>query len=170
MWGATLAYAAQEGLLDVSIHAPRVGCDLRVPPPIPRPRGFNSRTPCGVRPSTTLKPSSNASFQFTHPVWGATFSILEEVVLRFVSIHAPRVGCDFHDRGTKARFQKFQFTHPVWGATEKGEEVRERIEVSIHAPRVGCDAYTDPSFKSTSKFQFTHPVWGATLKSRLTLI
>ncbi len=56
----------------VSIHAPRVGCDRLCPAPRLLLLGFNSRTPCGVRPSTRLQPK----------------------YVRQVSIHAPRVGCD----------------------------------------------------------------------------
>ena len=81
---------------------------------------------------------------------------------QWISIHAPRVGCDEHDPiawAVDSRFQSthpvwgatlasflppgsscgFQSTHPVWGATpgHMGGLSRERI--SIHAPRVGCD-------------------------------
>ena len=56
------------------------------------------------------------TFQFTHPVWGATLAMAKFDKVGRVSIHAPRVGCD---------------------------EIEERIkavqDVSIHAPRVGCD-------------------------------
>ena len=35
--------------------------------------GFNSRTPCGVRPLGTVERiQDELEFQFTHPVWGAT--------------------------------------------------------------------------------------------------
>ena len=45
------------------------------PAPLPRARahkGFNSRTPCGVRQRTRLYAILIAWFQFTHPVRGAT--------------------------------------------------------------------------------------------------
>ena len=35
-------------------------------------RGFNSRTPCGVRPILITWYNLLAEFQFTHPVRGAT--------------------------------------------------------------------------------------------------
>ena len=35
-------------------------------------RGFNSRTPHGVRPTSTDQTSHSSSFQFTHPARGAT--------------------------------------------------------------------------------------------------
>ena len=59
---------------NVSIHAPRVGCDLYVVIPQNVPRGFNPRTPGGVRRNTTLGRSPFAQFQSTHPGWGATRS------------------------------------------------------------------------------------------------
>ena len=99
---------------------------------------FNSRTPCGVRRNIIGVGAVGTSFQFTHPVWGAT----------------PKNGfCQFSEM--------FQFTHPVWGATLDSITinlifgsfnsrtpcgVRQIIyirychmTVSIHAPRVGCD-------------------------------
>ncbi len=95
VWGATPGPAPQAGTVPISIHAPRVGCDLRpslsvvAVQPIsihaPRvgcdgltpcggsiPKNFNPRTPCGVRPV---------------PIQGG-------VAFLVISIHAPRVGCD----------------------------------------------------------------------------
>ena len=57
------------------------------------------------------------SFQFTHPVRGAT-AIAEEVrALKAVSIHAPREGCDLEELTDQRSSAWFQFTHPVRGAT-----------------------------------------------------
>ena len=61
------------GLVEVSIHAPREGCDSSSPTFTPLTARFNSRTPGGVRHR-------------------------REQLLRTcldVSIHAPREGCDF---------------------------------------------------------------------------
>ena len=55
-------------------------------------------------------------FQFTHPVWGATLHNRKINRYNYVSIHAPRVGCDVGVIG-----------------------VVQDDCVSIHAPRVGCD-------------------------------
>ena len=59
-------------MITVSIHAPRVGCDTSVDNQLSR--AF--------------------VFQFTHPVWGATYRQMNEM-----------------------QDKMFQFTHPVWGAT-----------------------------------------------------
>ena len=125
--------------------------------------GFNSRTPCGVRPC----------------------SVAKLALCSDVSIHAPRVGCDEPKNGFCQFSDMFQFTHPVWGATKDDSPMCARIDVSIHAPRVGCDF--DKALKELARygfnsrtpcgvrhiititilviprFQFTHPVWGATL-------
>ena len=80
--------------LAVSIHAPREGCDY----------------------AEAIDALSVETFQFTHPVRGATVCLrLEEEGTR-VSIHAPREGCD-------AAILLYFF----------------ECIVSIHAPREGCD-------------------------------
>ena len=60
------------GRVDVSIHAPREGCDFCDLKALQIPNSFNSRTPGGVRQLIGI---------VTH-------------CLERVSIHAPREGCD----------------------------------------------------------------------------
>ena len=101
-------------------------------------------------------------FQSTHPVRGATFTEQARSVIIYISIHAPRAGCDILEG--------------IEYATES---------ISIHAPRAGCDAvilaftrllfYFNPRTpcgvrpclnepqQSTETFQSTHPVRGATI-------
>ena len=101
-------------------------------------------------------------FQFTHPVWGATDGRKQNDRRFYVSIHAPRVGCDGMSDGGVIEVKRFQFTHPVWGATwhsgggsrpvacfnsrtpcgvrlSSSMTYAQIHNVSIHAPRVGCD-------------------------------
>ena len=144
MWGATCHVSLPDGVQLISIHAPRVGCDL-------------NRSGLFVQ---TVK------FQSTHPVWGATAVAVATRVSTEISIHAPRVGCDllhqvpgglglnFNPRtpcGVRRGFRflsicmtLFQSTHPVWGATSASRW----------------------SARARRSFQSTHPVWGATLCSR----
>ena len=49
VWGATANGAEVLRLWEVSIHAPRVGCDSDANLTTKQYVGFNSRTPCGVR-------------------------------------------------------------------------------------------------------------------------
>ena len=82
-----------------------------------------------------------------------------------ISIHAPRMGCDWrYDRRAErttnfnprtpygvrrmyaamsASTRTFQSTHPVWGATDYYAPTESVYHISIHAPRMGCDANPD---------------------------
>ena len=175
------------GTSKISIHAPRVGCDLL---PSPSPRQLQE-------------------FQSTHPVWGATvFAIYRKYESFVISIHAPRVGCDNGRKSQSVAAGIFQSTHPVWGATLTCSKIRRKskifqsthpvwgatdagrvfgvvdkyfnprppcgvrrmragflgslISISIHAPRVGCDFRWTKVNAFPKSFQSTHPVWGAT--------
>ncbi len=128
----------------VSIHAPRAGCDDAVSTIDDGEACFNSRTPCGVRLLSSFCIFGLYSFQFTHPVRGATLMTMQ-------------------DQNTPT----FQFTHPVRGATAGAEQQDAIFRVSIHAPRAGCDSARSIGSPKTSTFQFTHPVRGATLISPL---
>ena len=71
-WGATVWENVPGVLSVVSIHAPRVGRDLR----------------------TTSFSTKRTRFQSTRPAWGATTQPLPCARAALVSIHAPRVGRD----------------------------------------------------------------------------
>ena len=116
MWGATEDAGFALRHIVVSIHAPRVGCDITYITMAYEMDRFNSRTPCGVRLWIVAPLADTLGFQFTHPVWGAT------------TAHT-----------LKELFLEFQFTHPVWGATQESLTSFVFTNVSIHAPRVGCD-------------------------------
>ena len=149
---------------EVSIHAPREGCDMRSPsvptrslcfnPRTPRgvrrtvstlviqlPSSFNPRTPRGVRHTiSTVKEVTNM-FQSTHPARGATPSLCVACPFSVISIHAPREGCDGRTETETAHERQgaFQSTHPARGATRRRRAPREEEGISIHAPREGCD-------------------------------
>ena len=59
-------------LTDISIHAPRAGCDAQF-----------------FRVLLSLR-----KFQSTHPVRGATIGKMLDNYVTLISIHAPRAGCD----------------------------------------------------------------------------
>ena len=128
------------GLERISIHAPRAGCDTPGPITSAAFRYFNPRTPCGVR-----------------------LQLIGEAVKTVgISIHAPRAGCDVVAMAAPPYAGAFQSTHPVRGATERVVRLSTMVmnfnprtpcgvrppdagayccpdAISIHAPRAGCD-------------------------------
>ncbi len=115
-----------------------------------------------MRPYLPPVIGTNVVFQSTHLVWGATLKYRLRKKISVISIHAPRVRCDFRDFS--------------------GRPCRD---ISIHAPRVRCDEtvsapmfpreYFNPRTSCEVRpddgmngliptvFQSTHLVWGATV-------
>ena len=101
---------------------------------------FNPRTPCGVR--RTLGDALR--------------------IVRVISIHAPRVGCDEH-AGQRNQGQPISIHAPRVGCDSvRGGDGAAAKRISIHAPRVGCDKRISNTSPTRTVFQSTHPVWGAT--------
>ena len=102
----------------ISIHAPRVGCDVNQ-------RGSSTYTIIISIHAPRVGCDSGAAFTSS---FGQT-----------ISIHAPRVGCDGEHYYLTVDKDEFQSTHPVWGATIIQIALAGHRGISIHAPRVGCD-------------------------------
>ena len=163
VWGATQQSRPSCIPQRISIHAPRVGCDVqhlgvlvqvvlfqsthpvwgatgdRPTTSTPKPY-FNPRTPCGVRLFMEEQLAQLQAISIHAPRVGcdAVFPVLSRMGL-IISIHAPRVGCDLG------------VVHPT-----------VEVLISIHAPRVGCDSASKRLGRLLNLFQSTHPVWGAT--------
>ena len=103
---------------NISIHAPRVRCDRDNRRLAEWILNFNPRTSCEVRPLLGALRLTISIFQSTHLVWGATAVTLPDQEKDLISIHAPRVRCDFYN------CQCYFCTSFI----------------SIHAPRVRCDS------------------------------
>ena len=126
--------------LVISIHAPRVGCDEEGLKVVMACLNFNPRTPCGVRPIHDRR-------RLLHP---ADFNPRTPCGVRPPQLHQI------------TDLDGFQSTHPVWGATwafplpRPGnghfnprtpcgvrrvpvDAYNHCMDISIHAPRVGCD-------------------------------
>ena len=138
--GATAKALSLSPMSEVSIHAPREGCDLE----------------------SALHQAYETTFQFTHPGRGATFimtSIVARIMFQFthpgrgatdqfmcvcnnicVSIHAPREGCDLHAQRTHGLAECFNSRTPGGVRLQALYRVQYCRAVSIHAPREGCDA------------------------------
>ena len=169
----------------ISIHAPRAGCDQRVPFRLRETPDFNPRTPCGVRHHHGGFTGGAAIFQSTHPVRGATgtckcpggYSLFQSThpVRGATSMCAislgptqhfnPRTPCGVRLvwKQLGSRTSVFQSTHPVRGATTEVDFAVLVGGISIHAPRAGCDCRRSPMMPSPPVFQSTHPVRGATM-------
>ena len=156
-------------LLDgaISIHAPREGCDGSSPGRATAPPTISIHAPReGCDTGRPMAGASSRLFQSTHPARGATLTAA----------------------ATSSTGSSFQSTHPARGATTQYPKIARRKfyfnprtprgvrlligvyslglrSISIHAPREGCDVswYTTNSLKH--QFQSTHPARGATLSS-----
>ena len=170
----------------ISIHAPRAGCDAgvlavcterdnfnprtpcgvrRAPTAAPSParRYFNPRTPCGVRPHSRQNQAKRSKFQSTHPVRGATtYLFWQKKKIIYISIHAPRAGCDKHACPVAGIGGYFNPRTPCGVRLVAASCLAEQSTISIHAPRAGCDDRGTNRAKALYQFQSTHPVRGAT--------
>ena len=101
---------------------------------------FNPRTPCGVRPRPAARSRGTD----------------------YISIHAPRAGCDREQLRAKKHLANFNPRTPCGVRLTRGNEP-ERI--SHFNPRTPCGVRHDQPqtvCPCQSKFQSTHPMRGAT--------
>ena len=101
-------------------------------------------------------------FQFTHPGRGATGNVGKAIKLLFVSIHAPREGCDCVLAVATVATTSFNSRTPGGVRLAAAAARLAALRVSIHAPREGCDQDTTKTIQINKTFQFTHPGRGAT--------
>ena len=93
--GATPRAEVVIPILEVSIHAPREGCDLSRDNKGNLKAEFQFTHPGrGATKPYLLDLFAIVGFQFTHPGRGATKERRIHPLGRYVSIHAPREGCD----------------------------------------------------------------------------
>ena len=154
-----------------------------------RPHRFQSTHP--VRGATIFSVTAEPTleFQSTHPVRGATEAggcVVERVFISIhapregcdpganrpghhlggISIHAPREGCDVQDRRRFGQRLHISIHAPREGCDcGVSAGLVEYGEISIHAPREGCDPRLEVASSNEFLFQSTHPVRGATVMS-----
>ena len=109
---------------DVSIHALLVECDSSFFLLVRVQKGFNPRTPCGVRLSIFRPRGVHSMFQSTHSLWSATQQETRIKELETVSIHALLVECDYMGAMSLGIVSRFNPRTPcgVRPATYKGGE------------------------------------------------
>ena len=138
VWGATSPLSNMVSTTSISIHAPRVRCDVRGL--LNHWKSFISihapRVRCDIW--FRLSASTPCKFQSTHLVWGAT-SVKKIVcpIKLFQSTHLVWGATDWIIK--EVLISKFQSTHLVWGATTLTNTGITKPFISIHAPRVRCD-------------------------------
>ena len=139
VWGATFFTGAYGLPKHISIHAPRVRCDVLRHKHLPETSYFNPRTSCEVRLTLWKKCQGAILFQSTHLVWGATL-IFPKIIDEKRNFN-PRTSCEVRRSNSKTGDSQylFQSTHLVWGATDDGSHTLASVIISIHAPRVRCD-------------------------------
>ena len=139
--GATPQAIATSMLLGISIHAPREGGDTASDTRKKRPpRYFNPRPPRGGR--QFLRPAAfvqRTDFNPRPPRGGRLERLVEQYMVRIISIHAPREGGDQPVRILSDLLRGFQSTPPARGATIWKMFLCHRDRISIHAPREGGD-------------------------------
>ena len=148
---------------EISIHAPRVGCDFCSGLPMAASScHFNPRTPCGVRPDSPQGGAGHLHFNPRTPCGVRPCAVLFLPHVFDISIHAPRVGCDYRLPGPGAATRNFNPRTPCGVRRAVRPQAQCYHHISIHAPRVGCDTVMEEPLYSLAVFQSTHPVWGAT--------
>ena len=150
--------------VDVSIHALLAECDncgIRI---TGKYKGFNPRTPCGVRPIMKGRNGLPTLFQSTHSLRSATKSTQPACLPQSVSIHALLAECDGFsfpgvapvDVSIHALLAECDSTAPSPEPSENSFNPRtpcgvrlispsgevETIMVSIHALLAECDSLT----------------------------
>ena len=182
-WGATVMKVSSMSVLGVSIHAPRVGCDIAKPTDAPNHTVFQSTHPGWGATLHEESIKSSMMFQSTHPGWGATLSCCKSWLFTFC--FNPRTPGGVRPSRSRVRIHWYSFNPRTPGgvrrsrikrsSTSKGFNprtpggvrllgtalVNRAIAVSIHAPRPGCDHQAKIS-KYCFRFQSTHPARGAT--------
>ena len=136
--GATGGRLKRSLILDISIHAPRAGCDqqLAAVRQLQRISIHAPRAGCDVFASVWRKKMHK--FQSTHPVRGATAAVRRLKLARDISIHAPRAGCDA-PAGKRKLDGVISIHAPRAGCDRHAGGQGRRAVISIHAPRAGCD-------------------------------
>ncbi len=163
VWGATSQTKRFTWFIFISIHAPRVRCDVILYTMKIYNKYFNPRTSCEVRPILCSFYGAFWKFQSTHLVWGATCS--KSIKKGHHVNFNPRTSCEV--RQLKRLYRKwrqaFQSTHLVWGATYYISIIYMYIKFQSTHLVWGATPYF-LNLNRVFSFQSTHLVWGATAK------
>ena len=140
--GATIFGWLNEIQPEISIHAPLAGCDY-TRNKSHKQQSISIHAPLAGCDTTALKTGYDPIlFQSTHPLRGATATLLGGLLGR--EHFNPRTPCGvrliLHQPRTGQ--SRFQSTHPLRGATLSQANSAFNASISIHAPLAGCDLAT----------------------------
>ena len=145
----------------VSIHALLAECDGQPRTTKPKQKGFNPRTPCGVRLKVYINIAIISQFQSTHSLRSATVAHTTVIYPTGVSIHALLAECD-GAMGLKAvPIPCFNPRTPCGVRPQQGGRVRLFPRFN---PRTPCGVRQKTGKLSHGRFTFqsTHSLRSAT--------
>ena len=137
---------------EISIHAPREGCDVPIVILAVFYGIFQSTHPVRGATRDGASVTRLGRFQSTHPVRGATNAASNCSTISIISIHAPREGCDRRPTARPSAMRYFNPRTPCGVRRQRGRAERSAVRISIHAPREGCDLACAPRCASPSYF------------------
>ena len=130
----------------ISIHAPRVRGDLTPSNFSQETKDFNPRPSCEGRPSSGLPSLRTANFNPRPSCEGRLYSFAL-VVMRLISIHAPRVRGDTMDYASFLFCSDFN-PRPSCEGRRRAVLRSMATRISIHAPRVRGDREVKQRFQN----------------------
>ena len=143
--------------LNISIHAARVGCDGNRTRIKKSQGNFNPRSPSGLRLNSFSPKSTTATFQSTQPEWAATGNDGEKYNTAAVFQSTQPEWAATKNCLQKKNVQRFQSTQPEWAATILADREGVTAFISIHAARVGCDICRQQFWRGASYFNPRSP-------------
>ena len=117
--GSDLAHLGEQAILNISIHAPRMGSDIAPCMVLCNLLNFNPRSPHGERLKRIFVCQYSAYFNPRSPHGERRVLYSKIIGSPDISIHAPRMGSDFRSCGLAPSSGVFQSTLPAWGATAR---------------------------------------------------
>ena len=142
VWGATRIYINAEEMIEISIHAPRVGRDVNFGFVYGMGWKFQSTRPVWGATESTRYCNYSKGFQSTRPVWGATPRCGQSIDFDSISIHAPRVGRDskfddFTPSNLHKRYKRV-LARPK-NTREKGKIKQKLAYIHAFSAFLGCE-------------------------------
>ena len=129
VWDATTVEMLYCRMFVISIHASRMGCDVKSFLVHRDLLYFNPRIPYGMRRGTDDTFAFHNDFNPRIPYGMRPAARFKIAIPHVISIHASRMGCDSLPSSTCRTACEFQSTHPVWDATARMDIAFHNMEI-----------------------------------------